>query len=154
MNIWVDADAAPRAVKEIVARAAARLEVPACFVANQRIGTPPHNPWVSAERVEGGPDAADDWIAAHAAAGDLVVTADIPLAARLVENDVAVIDPRGTEYTGENVLERLSMRDFMEGLRGAGVETGGPAGFGEKEKRAFAATFDRVLTALWRGAAG
>lgn len=152
MKIWVDADAAPRAVKEIVARAAARLEVPASFVANQRIGTPAHNAWVGAERVEGGPDAADDFIADHASAGDLAITADIPLAARLVDKEVAVVDPRGTEYTPDNVRERLSVRDFMDGLRASGVETGGPAGFGEKDKRAFAATFDRVLTALHRRA--
>jgi uncharacterized protein YaiI (UPF0178 family) len=154
VKIWVDADAAPRAVKEIVARAAARLEIPACFVANRRIQTPQHNDWVSALRVDGGPDAADDHIARHATGGDLAVTADIPLAGRLVDAGVAVVDPRGTEYTAENVGERLSVRDFMEGLRGAGLETGGPSSFGEKDKRAFAATFDRILTALHRRAGG
>lgn len=152
MRIWVDADAAPREIKDVVARAAARLELCAAFVANKRLYTPANNAYVTAERVEGGPDAADDHIARAAAPGDLAITADIPLAARLVEKGVAVIDPRGTEYTPANVRERLSVRDFMEGLRGSGVETGGPGGFGPREKRAFAATFDRVLTRLRRTA--
>lgn len=152
VKIWVDADAAPRDVKDIVARAAARLELPAVLIANQRLYTPPSNPWVSTERVEGGPDAADDHIVDVAVPGDLAVTADIPLAARLVEKGVAVVDPRGTEYTAENVGERLSVRDFMDDLRASGVETGGPGAFGPKEKRAFAATFDRVLMRLHRDA--
>jgi uncharacterized protein YaiI (UPF0178 family) len=150
MKIWVDADAAPRDVKDVVARAAARLESEAVFVANRRLYTPANNSFVSAEVVAGGPDAADDYIAEAAEPGDLAITADIPLAARLVEKGVAVIDPRGTEYTADNVGERLSVRDFMDGLRAAGVETGGPSGFGPKDKRAFAASFDRVLTRLVR----
>lgn len=151
MTIWIDADAAPRDVKDVVARAALRLEITTHLVANQRLQTPANNPHVTAVRVEGGPDVADDHIAEHAEPGDLVVTADIPLAARLVEKGVATIDPRGTEYSTENIGERLSVRDFMDQLRFTGVDTGGPAAYGPKEKRTFASTFDRVLTRLLRG---
>ena len=150
MKIWVDADAAPKDVKAIVAKAALRLEVETAFVANQRLWTPANNAFVESVRVEGGPDVADDHIAEHAAPGDLVVTADIPLASRVVEKGVRVIDPRGTEYTPENIGERLSVRDFMDSLRSTGVETGGPAAWSPKDKQAFAATFDRVLTKLVR----
>lgn len=151
MRIWVDADAAPRGVKDVVARAALRLELPAMFVANQRLQTPANNPFVTAVKVDGGPDAADDHIAELARPGDLAVTADIPLAARLVEKGVKAIDPRGTEYTVENIGERLSVRNFMDELRSTGIETGGPRAYGQKEKRAFAASFDRVLTRLLKG---
>lgn len=150
MKIWVDADAAPRDVKDIVARAALRLEVATLLVANQRMQTPANNPFVTAVRVEGGPDVADDHIAENAVPGDLAVTADIPLAARLVAKGVSTIDPRGTEYNEENIGERLSVRDFMDQLRSSGVETGGPSGWGTREKQAFAATLDRVLTRLLR----
>lgn len=150
MRIWVDADAAPRDVKDIVARAALRLEIPTLLVANQRMQTPANNSFVTAVRVEGGPDVADDHIAENAVHGDLAVTADIPLASRLVAKGVSAIDPRGTEYTEENIGERLSVRDFMDQLRSSGVETGGPSGWGTREKQAFAATLDRVLTRLLR----
>lgn len=146
MKIWVDADAAPRDVKDIVARAARRLELPAVLVSNQRLYTPPSNPHVTAERVGGGPDAADDHIAEHAAPDDLAVTADIPLAARLVAKGVRTLDPRGIEYTEENIGERLSVRDFMDQLRSTGVDTGGPSAWGVQEKQAFANAFDRMLT--------
>jgi uncharacterized protein YaiI (UPF0178 family) len=149
-TIWVDADAAPRDVKDIVFRAAARLEIPAVLVANQRMPTPPGNDFVRFEWVQGGPDKADEHIAEHAEPGDLAITADIPLAAALVEKGVHVLDPRGEEYTEENVRHRLSIRDFMQELRDTGVDTGGPGAYGKKEKQAFAATFDRVLTAVVR----
>ncbi len=148
LTLWIDADAAPVDVKDIVARAALRLELPAVLVANQRLQTPANNPFVSAVRVAGGPDVADDHIAEEASPGDLAVTADIPLAARLVEKGVITLDPRGEEYTRENIGERLSIRDFMDGLRATGVETGGPSAWGRKEKQAFAAAFDRALTRL------
>ncbi|MGH7444414.1 MAG: YaiI/YqxD family protein [Longimicrobiales bacterium] len=147
MKIWIDADAAPRDVKEIVFRAARRLELQTILVANKRLATPPGNPYVTAVQVQGGPDVADRHIAEHAAAGDVAITADIPLAAALVEQDVVVLDPRGERYTEENVRERLSMRDFMESLRGAGVDTAGARPYGQREKQAFAAALDRVLTA-------
>lgn len=150
MKIWVDADAAPRDVKQIVSRAAKRLEIPAVMVANRWLAEPRHNPHVTTVVVEGGPDVADRHIADHASEGDIAVTADIPLAAALVEKGVVVLDHRGEEFSTDNVGERLSVRDFMESLRGAGVETGGPAAYGPKDKHAFAAAFDRVLTAAMR----
>ncbi|MEX1182466.1 MAG: YaiI/YqxD family protein [Gemmatimonadota bacterium] len=147
MTIWIDADAAPRDVKDIVARAARRLGLPAVLVANRRMAASPHNPHVTSIRVDGGPDVADRYIADHAAPGDVAITADIPLAAILVEKGVTVIDPRGELYDAENIRERLSIRDFMESLRGSGVETGGAAPYGSRDKQAFAGTLDRVLAA-------
>jgi len=136
MQIWIDADAAPRDVKDLVFRAAKRLQVPAILVANQRLQPPPGNPMVSAVWVDGGPDVADQHIAAEAQAGDLVVTQDIPLAALLVPKGVAVLDPRGDEHTAETIGERLSIRDFMEQARTAGVVTGGPPPFDARAKQA------------------
>lgn len=147
MKIWVDADAAPREVKEIIFRASKRLEIGTILVANQRLSTPQNNPWVRAVRVPGGPDVADEYIAEHASKGDLAITADIPLAAILVEKGVLALDPRGEVYSEENIRERLSIRDFMDSLRSAGVDTGGPKAFGPREKRAFAAALDRLLAA-------
>lgn len=146
MRLWVDADATPRDVKDIVFRAAHRLAIETIVVANQRVPVPPGHPMVTAVRVEGGPDVADRYIAEHVAHGDVAITADIPLAAQLVAAGVAVIDPRGYEHTAETVGERLSVRDFAEALRGAGVETGGPRPYGPKDKQAFASALDRVLT--------
>jgi uncharacterized protein YaiI (UPF0178 family) len=150
MKLWIDADAAPRDVKEIVYRTARRLELETVLVANQRLSAPFNNPFVTTVRVEGGPDVADRHIADHAEPGDVVITADIPLAARLVDRRVTVIDPRGEEYTAENVGERLAVRDFMDGLRGAGVTTGGPRPYGPKDRQAFAVALDRVLTRVLR----
>jgi uncharacterized protein YaiI (UPF0178 family) len=151
VKLWIDADAAPRDVKEIVYRAARRLQLATVLVANQRLPVPPGNPFVSTVRVEGGPDVADRHIADGAEPGDVAVTADIPLAAALVQKSVFVIDPRGDEYTPDSIGERLAVRDFMDGLRGAGVETGGARPYGEREKKAFAAALDRVLTRAMRG---
>jgi len=150
VKIWIDADAAPRQVKDIVARAALRLEIPAALVANHRLQPPANNSFVTAVRVEGGPDVADDHIVDGAEPGDLAITADIPLAARLVEKGVRTIDPRGTEYSKENIGERLSVRDFMDRLRSTGVETGGPSAYGPKDAQAFANALDRLLTRLMR----
>lgn len=150
MKLWIDADAAPRDVKEIVFRAAARLQLPTVLVANQRLQTPASNPFVSTVRVQGGPDVADQHIADSAEPGDVAVTADIPLASQLVEKGVRVIDPRGEEYTRENVGERLTVRDFMDSLRGAGVETGGARPYGARDKQAFASALDRVLSRALR----
>ena len=151
VTLWIDADAAPRDVKEIVYRAAKRLEMPTVLVANQRLQTPLDNAYVTSVRVEGGPDVADRYIAENAAAGDVAVTADIPLASALVEKRVRVIDPRGEEYTADNIGERLTVRDFMDSLRGAGLETGGAKPYGPKEKQAFAGALDRVLSRARRG---
>jgi len=150
VKLWIDADAAPRDLKEIVYRAARRLELETILVANQRLSVPRDNPFVTSIQVEGGPDVADLYIATNAVPGDLAITADIPLAATLVEKQVAVIDPRGDEYNAENVGERLAIRDFMDGLRGAGVETGGARPYGPRDKQAFAATLDRLVTRLLR----
>jgi uncharacterized protein len=150
MKLWIDADAAPRDVKEIVYRVARRLELETVLVANQRLQVPPGARFVSTVRVEGGPDEADRYIAEHAAANDVAITADIPLAAQLVESGVWAIDPRGEEFTREIIGERLSVRDFMDGLRGSGIETGGARPYGAREKQAFASTLDRVLTRAMR----
>lgn len=150
MKLWIDADATPRDVKEIVFRAASRLSLQTVLVANQRVPIPVGSDLISAVRVDGGPDVADRYIAEHAERGDVAVTADIPLAAILVPNGVRVIDPRGEEYTAENIGERLDVRDFMDGLRGAGVETGGSRPYGPKDKQRFADALDRVLTRAMR----
>jgi uncharacterized protein len=151
MKIWIDADAAPRDVKEVTARAAKRLELQTFLVANQRLWVPPGNPFLETVRVEGGPDVADAYIVEHAEPGDLAITADIPLAALLVEKGVLVLDHRGEELSESNVGERLSMRNFMDDLRSSGVETGGPAPYGPREKQAFAGALDRTLTRELRG---
>ena len=145
MKLWLDADAAPRDVKEICFRASERLKLETVLVANQRLQLPVGYAYVSAVRVEGGPDVADLYIAEHAVAGDVAVTADIPLAALLVPKGVVVIDPRGDEYTTESIGERLSVRNFMDSLRSTGVETGGHAAYGAREKQAFANALDRAL---------
>ena len=150
MKLWLDADAAPRDVKDICLRAAERLKLETVLVANQRVLIPPGYTYVSAVRVDGGPDVADRYIVEQAMTGDVAVTADIPLAALLVTKGVVVIDPRGEEYTAESIGERLSVRNFMDGLRGAGVETGGHAVYGPREKQAFANALDRVLTRALR----
>ena len=146
MTLWIDADAAPRDVKDICTRASDRLKLGTVLVANQRLQLPSGYPHLSAVRVDGGPDVADAYIVEHARPGDVVVTADIPLAALLVPRGVVVIDPRGEEYTPSMIGERLSVRNFMEDLRGAGVETGGHGAWGAREKQAFANALDRVLT--------
>ena len=150
MRIWIDADAAPRDVKELVFRAAKRLELETVMVANQRLQTPPGNPLVRAVWVDGGADVADRYIEEQAVEGDLVVTQDVPLAALLVPRGIAVLDPRGTEHTDETIGERLSVRDFMEQARLAGMITGGPPPYDGRAKQAFAAALDRVLTRLLR----
>lgn len=145
MRLWVDADAVPRDVREVVLRAARRVETQVVFVANRRIDLPPGNPFASSVRVEGGPDVADRHIAENAVSGDIAITADIPLASILVGGGVVTIDPRGELYSADNIAERLSVRDFMEGLRGAGMETGGARPFGPKDKQNFANALDRAI---------
>lgn len=150
MKLWVDADAAPVAVKEVCYRVSERLSLATAFVANQRVQLPVGYKHLEAVRVDGGPDVADRYIAEHAQLGDVVVTADIPLAALLVPKGVTVIDPRGEVYNAESIGERLSVRNFMDGLRGAGVETGGHGAYGAREKQAFANALDRALTRAMR----
>src|SRR4030095_10206368 len=146
MRIWLEPDAPPRDVKDIVFRAAHRLSIDTVVVANQRVPIPAGHATISAVRVEVGPDAADRYIAANAAPGDVVITADIPLAAILVAARIVVIDPRGYEHTAETVGERLSVRDFADALRGAGVETGGPRPYSAKDTQGFASVFARAHT--------
>jgi uncharacterized protein YaiI (UPF0178 family) len=151
VKIWVDADALPGEIKEIILRAARRLQIATVLVANKHVGVG-LGPFVSLVRVAHGPDVADAHIVAASAPGDFCVTADIPLAAALVDKGLTVIDPRGELYSPENVGERLAMRDFMTDLREAGVETGGPPPFSPKAKQKFAALFDRLLTQARRSA--
>ena len=150
MRLWIDADAAPQQVKEICFRASERLKLETILVANHRVPIPTGYPHVSLVRVDGAPDAADRYIAEKAEPGDVAVTQDIPLAALLVPKGVAVIDPRGEVFTAESIGERLSVRNFMEGLRTSGVDTGGHAAYGPREKQAFANALDRALTAARR----
>jgi uncharacterized protein YaiI (UPF0178 family) len=150
VRLWIDADAAPREVKDICFRASDRLHLDTVLVANQRLQLPLGYSHLSAVRVDGGPDVADLYIAEHAEAGDVAVTADIPLAALLVPKGVIVIDPRGDVYTEESIGERLSVRNFMDGLRNSGIETGGHSAYGQKEKQAFANALDRALSRALR----
>jgi uncharacterized protein YaiI (UPF0178 family) len=149
VKIFVDADACPAAVKEIVVRAAERLAVRAIFVANKSIRLPASR-YVSTVQVAMGLDVADGMIAKSAEAGDLAITADIPLAAALVARGVRVLDLRGTVYTEENVGEALAIRNFHHELREGGVATGGPVAFGAKQAREFAGAFDRELSKALR----
>lgn len=138
-QIWVDADACPGPVKDMLFRAAERAQVPVTLVANQWLRTPR---FVRALQVQGGFDAADDLIAERAGPGDLVVTQDIPLASRVLAKGAEAVNPRGERFTKDNIAERLSVRNFMEELRGAGVQTGGPAAFGARDRQAFAKALD------------
>jgi uncharacterized protein YaiI (UPF0178 family) len=149
VKILVDADACPAAVRDIVIRAAERLGVSAIFVANKPLRLPPSR-HVSSVRVGMGLDVADGYLAKAASAGDLAITADIPLAAALVARGAVVLDLRGTVYTEENVGEALALRDFHHELREGGVVTGGPGGFGPREAREFAGAFDRELSKATR----
>lgn len=147
MQIWVDADACPVVVKDILFRAAKRWQRPLTLVANQMLYTPP-SPLIKAVQVPRGFDVADDYIVQHVSAGDLVITGDIPLAAQLVEKEAHVLSPRGERFTADNIGERLSIRDMLEEMRGAGVETGGPAAFSSSDQREFANALDRLMVRL------
>jgi uncharacterized protein YaiI (UPF0178 family) len=151
LKLWIDADAAPRDVKDVVFRVARRLKVETLLVANQPLSAPWDHPYVSAVRVAGGLDVADQYIADQAEPGDVAVTADIPLAARLVDKGVFVLDPRGLEYTEDNVGEKLAGRDLMTELRSAGMVGGGPRPFGPKDRQSFAVALDRVVSRALRG---
>jgi uncharacterized protein YaiI (UPF0178 family) len=140
-QIWVDADACPGVIKEILFRGAERAQVDVTLVANQWLRTPPSR-FVRAVQVVGGFDEADDAIVERVRAGDLVVTQDIPLAARVIEKGAAAVNPHGEPFTPDNIAQRLSMRNFMEELRGAGVQTGGPAAFHARDRQAFANQLD------------
>lgn len=144
MKIWVDADACPVAIKEILYRVANRAGIELTLIANQMLRVPP-SPWIKALQVPSGFDVADQRIAQEAAAGDIVVTADVPLAALVVAKGATVIEPRGELLDKSNIQERLTMRNFMETLRNSGVETGGPSALSAGDKQAFANQLDRLL---------
>jgi uncharacterized protein YaiI (UPF0178 family) len=143
-QIWVDADACPVVIKDILFRAAERAQVNVTLVANQWIRCPPSR-FIRGLQVQGGFDVADSEIVERMRAGDLVVTQDIPLAARVIAKGGVAVNPRGDRYSPENIAERLSMRNFMEELRGAGVQTGGPPVFHARDRQAFANQLDRWL---------
>lgn len=145
MKIWVDADACPVAVKEILYRAANRTRIELTLIANQMLRVPP-SPWIKALQVPSGFDVADQKIAQEVVAGDVVVTADVPLAALVIAKGAVVIDPRGELLDKGNIQERLSMRNFMESLRNSGIETGGPASLSSADRQAFANQLDRLLS--------
>jgi len=144
MHIWVDADACPLVIKEILYRAAERLEIPLTLVANKLLGVP-RSSWIRALQVSRGFDVADNEIARRLEAGDLVVTADIPLAADVIGRGGHALNPRGEFYSPDNIRERLATRDFMEKLRETGVQTGGPAPLDNTDKKRFADQLDRFL---------
>ena len=144
MPIWVDADACPNVIKDILFRAAERTRVPVTLVANSWIRTPPSR-FIKSVQVSGGYDVADAEIVERCAPGDLVVTADIPLAALVLEKGALALNPRGELYTADTIAQRLTMRNFMDELRGSGVDTGGPAGFHARDRQAFGNALDRWL---------
>lgn len=150
MKLWIDADAVPMEVKEIVFRASKRLQVEVVLVANTVIRPPLGNPLISSVAVESGANVADQYIADQAQPGDLAITQDIPLAAMLVEKGVAAMSPRGLEFTPEAVGQRLALRNLMEEKRSGGAITGGPRPYGPKDRQTFATTFDQMITRLLR----
>lgn len=145
MKIWVDADACPNVIKEILFRAADRTQTPLTLVANQPMRTPASK-YIDSIQVPGGFDVADNEIVQRLQADDLVITADIPLAAEVVEKGGNAINPRGERYTKENIKQRLTMRNFMDELRSSGVNTGGPPTLSQGDRQAFANQLDRLLT--------
>ena len=150
MKIWVDADACPKVIKEILFRAAKRAQVQLTLVANQSLRTPASR-HIKSVQVASGFDVADGEIVKQVAPGDLVVTADIPLAAQVVEKGAQALNPRGELYTPDNIKARLGLRDFMASLRDSGVNTGGPAPLSQGERQAFANHLDRLLAQRKKG---
>lgn len=145
MHIWVDADACPNVIKEILFRAARRTGLPLTLVANQPVRVPPGRN-IRSIQVAAGFDVADNWIVAQVQPGELVITADIPLAAAAVAQQAYALNPRGEFYTEANIRQRLNMRDFMDQLRSTGIDTGGPAAFHQRDRQAFANQLDRWLS--------
>ena len=146
-KIWVDADACPKVIKEVIFKNSARLRVPVTLVANNYLEIP-LSPLINFIKVDQGADVADFYIVENIAPKDLAITADIPLAALIVKKGATAINPRGELYTEENVRERLSMRDFMQNLRDSGMDTGGPPPFGPKDKELFTNSLNRILTKM------
>ena len=144
MKIWVDADACPKVVKEILFRAAERCGVEIVLVANQPLATPPSK-LISSLQVAAGFDKADDEIVRRVSADDLVITADIPLAADVIEKGALALSPRGELFNSSNIKARLNMRDFLDTMRSSGFDTGGPPALGQKDRKQFADQLDRLL---------
>jgi uncharacterized protein YaiI (UPF0178 family) len=144
MQIWVDADACPNVIKDILFRAADRVQVSMTLVANQPVKTPP-SPYIRSLQVPAGFDVADQRIVEQVRAGDLVITADIPLAAEVIKKGGHALNPRGELYTRDTIGQRLSMRNMMEELRSSGVQTGGPPTLNQRDRQAFANQLDRFL---------
>lgn len=143
-QIWVDADACPNVIKDILFRAAERARIPVTLVANQWIRTPPSR-FIHSVQVAAGIDAADSEIVRRCETGDLVITADIPLAALAIEKGALALNPRGELYTADSISQRLSMRNFMDELRGSGINTGGPPSLHARDRQAFANQLDQWL---------
>jgi len=144
MKIWVDADACPVVIKEILFKAAERTHVSLTLIANQNVRVPPSR-FISFVQVASGFDVADDEIVRRTGTGDLVITSDIPLAAEVIEKGGHVLSPRGELYTTENIKARLNIRDFMDTLRGSGIDTGGPPALNQTDRKTFADHLDRLL---------
>jgi len=144
MQIWVDADACPKVIKEMLFRAAQRTGINLTLVANQTLYTPP-SPHIRSLQVPSGFDVADNEIVKRLEAGDLVITADIPLAAEVIDKGGLALNPRGEVYSHDNVRALLNMRDFMDTLRSSGIQTGGPPAFSQQDRQNFAAQLDRLL---------
>ena len=153
MTIWVDADACPGVIKDILYRAAQRASLQVTLVANRALQVP-RSPWISMVQVPGGFDVADNHILDIAVAGDLVITADIPLAAAVVGKGASALNPRGELYTRDNVQGLLDMRNFMDTLRSSGVETGGPPALSNNDRQAFAAQLNRWIARQFKPQAG
>ena len=151
MKIWVDADACPVVIKNILFKAAERIGVQLILVANQPMRMPPSR-YVTTIQVASGADVADDEIVKRLNSGDLVITADIPLAAQVIEKGGHALNPRGERYSEENIRERLSTRNFMDTLRESGIDTGGPPPLSQKNRNAFAGQLDKILTRYAKGA--
>ena len=145
MKIWIDADACPVAIKEILFRAAERTGILLTLVANQRIDVP-RSRLIKSIQVASGFDAADNEIVKRITPGDLVITSDIPLAAEIIEKQAIALSPRGELYTADNIKNRLTMRDFMDSLRSSGIDTGGPPPLNQGDRKAFADQLDRILS--------
>ena len=145
MQIWVDADACPNVIKQILFQAADRLQINTTLIANQMISSPPSR-FIKSIQVAAGFDVADQEIVRLMTPGDLVITADIPLASDVLDKGCHVLNPRGSFYTSENIREELSMRQFMEDLRSSGIDTGGPSTFSYADRQAFANQLDRFLS--------
>jgi uncharacterized protein YaiI (UPF0178 family) len=147
MSIWVDADACPKVIKEILFRAAERASLQVTLIANRLLYTPP-SPYISAIQVADGFDVADSEIVKRVEVGDLVITADIPLAAEVIAKGGHALDPRGEMHSPDTIQAKLTMRDFMDTLRASGIETGGPSALSQRDRQLFAKHLDHYLTSL------